>query len=188
MKYLSVKIKINRILEPFYLDEIRRKIRLLRFSLRQKSESNFINKFILKFGKPGKVIVAFGDHSNGGHHRKHSPPVKGAGFRKMFKRAGFQVFLVDEFRTSCRCNTCHGETEKFRRRRNRVRRTQYQKEMQIYRKNILVHGLLRCKSKKECGRLWNRDVNGSLNIRMLAILALSKKDRPEAFKRQSNIH
>ena len=26
----------------------------------------------------------------------------------MFRKSGFQVYLVDEFRTSCRCYNCEG--------------------------------------------------------------------------------
>ena len=45
---------------------------------------------------------------------------------------------------------------------------------------------LRCKSTNGCGRLWNRDVNGSLNIRMLALDALKKRKRNIKFQRYKN--
>ena len=42
-------------------------------------------------------------------HRKYKEPVKGKGFRTLFRKAGYGVYLVDEFRTSCRCSACGGE-------------------------------------------------------------------------------
>ena len=42
--------------------------------------------------------------------------------------------------------------------------------------NVLVHGLLRCKS---CSCTWNRDVNGSKNIFKVALAAIKEESRPE---------
>jgi len=44
--------------------------------------------------------------------------------------------------------------------------------------------LLRCSSANGCGSLWNRDVNGCLNIRMLGVDALSGKERHKTFQRE----
>lgn len=52
-------------------------------------------------------------------HRKFKEPTKGIGFRNMFCKSGFQVYLVDDFRTSCKCSNCEGgECSKFREIRN----------------------------------------------------------------------
>ncbi|KAH9253662.1 hypothetical protein BASA81_008280 [Batrachochytrium salamandrivorans] len=57
---------------------------------------------------------AWGDWSRGSQ-MKFLEPTKGVGMRKLFSRAGYEVVLVDEFRTSCTCFGCEGGAcEKFR--------------------------------------------------------------------------
>ncbi|GAB9468094.1 hypothetical protein Gpo141_00005420 [Globisporangium polare] len=41
-----------------------------------------------------------------GQHRKSKEPVKRKGFRTMFRKAGYSVYLVDELRTSCSACEC----------------------------------------------------------------------------------
>ena len=102
-------------------------------------------------------------------------PTKGKGMRKVLRKGGYKVYLVDEFRTSCVCHNCHCRLENFMVRKSCKPRTKGQ--------NILVHGLLGCRSVNGCGCLWNRDVNGCLNIRMLAKHLICKTESPNAFKR-----
>ena len=37
---------------------------------------------------------------------KFHEPTKGKGMRKLFRKAGYQVYLVDEYHTSCQCYNC----------------------------------------------------------------------------------
>jgi hypothetical protein len=106
-------------------------------------------------------------------HRKFKEPVKGKGFRTLFRKAGYGVYLVDEFRTSCRCSACGGEWAKpttFRvcesdsPRPNRTGR-------------ILRHGLVKCNT---CSTLWNRDTNAASNIWKIAMSAIRGEARPES--------
>ena len=39
-------------------------------------------------------------------------PSIGTGLRKIFRRAHFEIRLVNEFRTSCTCSSCGGITQK----------------------------------------------------------------------------
>ena len=103
--------------------------------------------------------------------KKNTKPTKGIGFRKTLRRAGYRVFLVDEFRTSARCSKCGGECEKFR----RVRNPKPSKE-----NFIICHGLVKC---KECHVLWNRDVNAASNIYKIAKNALNGLERPAYLSR-----
>jgi hypothetical protein len=48
----------------------------------------------LTFTKPGSISHLFKEAT------------KGKGMRTLFRKAGFQTYLVDEFRTSCRCSKC----------------------------------------------------------------------------------
>ena len=93
----------------------------------------------------------------------------------MFRKAGFQTYLVDEFRTSCRCFKCEiGICAK----------TMVMENPRPYRTgNILVHGLICCKNG--CG-YWNRDVNGATNIYKIAYNAINNKERPNYLSRSKN--
>jgi len=93
---------------------------------------------------------------------KYKEPTLGKGMRTLFRKNNFKVFLVDEFRTSCKCSNCEGGIcGKFRVRQNPNKKKD---EMR------LIHRLLRCKSG--CG-LWNRDRNGSSNIYKIAFNAIN---------------
>ena len=37
---------------------------------------------------------------------KYKEPTKGKGFRTLLKKNGYKVYLVNEFRTSCKCSCC----------------------------------------------------------------------------------
>jgi hypothetical protein len=50
--------------------------------------------------------VCIGDWEQN-HHRKFKEPVKGKGFRTVFRKVGYKVYLVDKFCTSCRCSACN---------------------------------------------------------------------------------
>ena len=53
------------------------------------------------------MVLAWGDWSRGSQ-MKFLEPTKGVGMRRLFQRAGYEVLLVDEFRTSCTCFGCEG--------------------------------------------------------------------------------
>jgi len=180
--YLKVKLPLYSKLEEYYYEPLRRKLRWNTYINTQKSEAKMINNFKSKFGSD--AIIAIGDFDQGSYHMKYKEPTKGKGLRKVLRQAGFQVLLVDEFRTSCKCHNCHYDTEKFLYRENHKPQTKYQKENKTYQEIVQVHGLLRCSSANGCGSLWNRDVNGCLNIRMLGVDALSGKERHKTFQRE----
>ena len=70
-----------------------------------------INQFRLKFGEPEKVLILFGDGCP--HHIKYKAPVKNKGMIDLFRRAGYPVYMFDEFRTSMLCYYCAGELGKI---------------------------------------------------------------------------
>ena len=97
--------------------------------------------------------------------------IKGKGFRSLFRRYGYKVFLVDEHKTSCRCANCGHQTKTFR----------WCHNPKYWKDNIMKrHGLLRCTN--DCG-LWNRDTNGSINIWKIAVSAIGRRERPEYLRR-----
>jgi hypothetical protein len=134
-----------------------------------------INRFKSIFGKPDETIVCVGDWEQR-KHRKYKEPIKGKGFRTLFRRNGYKVYLVDEFRTSCRCSKCNGgNCEKFRKCRN---------PKPMKNNDIISHGLLMCKT---CNGLWNRDENSSRNIYKIAYNAINKKERPNYLCRSKKV-
>ena len=118
---------------------------------RQITEARLLARFKKLFGGPEESIVAIGDFEQR-KHRKFKEPIKGKGFRTLFRKAGYGVYLVDEFRTSCRCSACGGECKTSRVCENpRPYRTG----------SVLRHGLVKCTT---CSRLWNRDTNAASNF------------------------
>ena len=106
---------------------------------------------------------------------KYKEPTLGKGMRTLFRKNNYKVYLVDEFRGSCKCSNCEGRVyENFR-----VRQHSNKKKDELR----LVHGLLHCKSG--CG-LWNRDRNGSSNIYRIANNAIIKSERPSYLCRETS--
>jgi len=172
--YLKKKNEVNAKLAAFYQKLVFRKHKLRRYAGRQMSEACFLNRFKEMFGGPEDTIVAIGDWSEGNHHMRFHEPTKGKGFRTMFRKAGYQVFLVDEYLTSARCSFCQsaeGVCEPFKEREN-PRPWKSGK--------IPIRGLLRCKT---CKRLWNRDTNAALNIWKIAKAAINGEQRPAYLQR-----
>jgi hypothetical protein len=164
--YIKKKNEINHKLFQFYERYIFRKLKLNGYINRKRNEQKMINKFKKIFGHPDDVVICFGDFEQH-KHMKYKEPIKGKGIRTLFRKSGYDTYLVDEYRTSCKCCNCEGgECKKFMVRDN----------PRPYKNNtILVHGLLRCKSG--CG-LWNRDVNGVKNIYKIAYNHINGLKRP----------
>ena len=123
------------------------------------------------YGSPEDTIICMGDWEQKSQ-MKFKEPTKGKGFRDTFRKAGYDVYLADEYRTSCRCSICGDECETFRKREN----------PRPYKEGIItVHGLLSCKN---CKVLWNRDENSSNNIYMIAKNAIVGLERPKHLQRK----
>ena len=165
-KYLKKKNEINNKLFTFYEKSIFRKLKLNGYVNRKRNEQKMLNKFRKIFGTPDKVIIVAGDFEQK-KHMKFKEPVKGRGIRTLFKNNGYKLFLVDEFRTSCKCAKCEGgDCKKF----------MLRESPKPYRTNLsLVHGLLSCKN---CANVWNRDRNGAINIYKIAHGIIHNNKRP----------
>ena len=180
--YVQQKNKINGKLLPFYQCFLYRKLRFNGYINQQKSEARFVNRFKKVFGSPDQVVIGVGDYEQH-QHRKYKEPVKGKGFRDMFRKAGYRnIYLVDEHRTSSRCHHCSdivkdncvvgGECQTFRICQNP---RPWRREEQIVR-----HGLLMCQT---CQKLWCRDTNAALNIWKIMKNTQEAKDRPMYLQR-----
>jgi hypothetical protein len=172
--YTQEKNKINNILYDFYKKNLYRKLKLNSYWNKQKNEYKMINNFKKIFGKPDKTIIAIGDFEQK-KHMKYKEATKGKGIRALFRKNGYKVFLVDEFRTSCKCAKCEGgECKKFIVRKN----------PKPFKDNLrLVHGVLSCQN---CNTVWNRDCNGATNIYKIAYNSINSIERPNYLCRNTS--
>lgn len=108
--------------------------------------------------------------------------------RRIFKNAGYESYLINEYCTSKLCNCCHKELDKFL-----IRKSNKPKDI-MKNKNILVNVLLRhevVNSDEEqehleiCKIYHNRDKNAVQN--MISIIEELKKSgkRPLCFTREN---
>jgi hypothetical protein len=172
-EYIQNKSEINHILFTFYEKYIFRKLRLQSYRNTKKSEQKMINQFKKIFGNEKDVVVCFGDYEQK-KQMKFKEATKGKGMRTLFRKARFQTYLVDEFRTSCMCSKCEIGI---------CKKTMIRENPKPYRSgNVLIHGLICCKNG--CG-YWNRDVNGATNIYKIAYNAINNKERPNYLSRSN---
>jgi hypothetical protein len=149
--YIVYKNWVNFFLLPHYGRLIYRYWKWYGFIFKRRSEDRFISRFKETFGGPEETFIGIGDWEQS-QQMKWKEPTKGKGFRKLFRKAGYQVYLVDEYRTSVACSKCRGRDAKCEKFRYVPNPRPWKNEF------ILRHGLLRC---NQCGTLWNRDTNGS---------------------------
>jgi hypothetical protein len=159
-------------LDEFYGREIFRKLRFRCFLRKKQHEDRLVNDLCAKFGN---AVLVFGDATIG--NKKFHSPTPCVGIRDLLQRKGFDILVLDEYRTSSRCPLCKSEVKPFKRRRT-PRTWQNNSPLR------LVHGLLKCESD-ECRtilngkeRLWNRDLLATLNFRAIVNGLRSGQGRP----------
>ncbi|KAJ2093256.1 hypothetical protein IW138_000549 [Coemansia sp. RSA 986] len=121
---------------------------------------------------------------------RYHEPIRGVGFRRMLRKKGCRVHLIDEFRTSKICPNCLiGTLEKFLKVPNP--RPYQRKKM----KEVLCHGLLKCTNELCMGpvevdgvltprsRMYNRDLAAVLNFRHIFHGLRDHGETPERFCR-----
>ena len=172
--YITEKNRINHILFDFYSKHLFRKLKFGRHINIKRNEQKMISDFRKMYGNPDEVVICIGDWEQR-QQMKYKEPTLGIGMRSLLRKNNYKVYLVDEFRTSCKCSKCDGGVcEKFMVRKNpRPNKDDMR----------LVHGLLHCKNG--CGE-WNRDRNGSSNIYKIAYQAIYGLERPGYLCRTSN--
>ena len=160
--YLLARSAATPVLDEFYRRELFRKLRFRCFLRKKQHEDRLVNDLRAKFGN---AVLVFGVATIG--NKKFHSPTPCVGIRDLLQRKGFDILVLDEYRTSSRCPLCKSEVKPFKRRRT-PRRGRGNDSPR------LVHGLLKCGSE-ECRaildgkeRLWNRDLLATLNF--LAIL------------------
>ena len=185
--YLKEKNRINHVLFRFYAKHLFRKLKFGKNINIQRNEQQMIRNFRKMYGSPDEVVICIGDWEQR-QQMKYKEPTLGIGLRSLLRNNKYKVYLVDEFRTSCKCSRCEGGVcEKYVIRKKPKPKSKENKDNpkkeRKYDEMRLVHGLLRCKSG--CGS-WNRDRNGSSNIYKIAYLAIHNLERPSYLCRETN--
>ena len=118
------------------------------------------------------MLIAFGDWEQRQGISFGKEATKGKGMRTMFINKKYELYLIDEFRTSKLCNRteCSNsilETQCIKRNKEDLRG---------------LWGLVRCKNEN-CTRVYNRDRNSSVNIYNKAKEINENKEKNENFQR-----
>ncbi|CEG80179.1 hypothetical protein RMATCC62417_14549 [Rhizopus microsporus] len=113
--FLQAKSQQSAVLSEFYGYTITkhdnryplfRKIRLSVYFNKQRADHKLIQGLRAKFGED--TVFVMGNWS--ASHARYHEPIRGLGFRRLFKKHGLQASLIDEYKTSRCCSTCHNES------------------------------------------------------------------------------
>ena len=177
MNYCEKKNEMNHLLLSHYEKPLFRKLKFNRFINTQKSENRLIKNFSKKFGPPSDTIFVIGDYSKGSYNMKGLEPAICKKFRRIFKLAGYQTYLINEYKTSITCNNCYGKLETFL-----IKPSQKPKNKGNPEK---CHGLLRCQSNAHCAIIHNRDKNAAQNMLNIVYQVFESGKRPAVFSKPS---
>jgi len=182
--YLTAKHAMQAITRTVYENPAFRVLRWRAACAKQRADAKLIKRFASRYGGPDTTALVWGDWSETGSngspgHMRYSPPTRGIGLRRLFRKHGYHVWLVDEFLTSKRCHGCKsGYCSTFRYVENPRKSTHKHRPL------VLRWGLTRC-DRHTCRRLWDRDVNSALNILWIAVLQLVyNQERPACLSRR----
>jgi hypothetical protein len=183
VKYITIKNGISREVQEHYRQKIYRKLKLNTYIMTQKSETGMIRKIKEEIGRPEKTTIIYGDYS--GQQMKGKEPLISKRIRGCLREAKYDVFLVNEFRTSKLCNKCEHNLEKFKKNISKRAKT-VGEEVELW--GLLRCSNLKCKVKTKEGNfkrtIVNRDDNAALNMRKIVENLIKNKKRPEKYCRE----
>ncbi|KAG1492232.1 hypothetical protein G6F45_004510 [Rhizopus arrhizus] len=209
VEYLQERTKVTPVMKACYLNEDRpaaedqgaggfltfRKMKLSSFINQQQADKRLAKKLIERFGND--AILILGNWS--AEKIKYHEPIRGVGMRKMLTKEGFQVYLLDELRTSSLYPSCqNGELEVFK----KVQSPRpYQREnypiadrpgpLRYENQQCLkvVTSTIEATAKFPLRRFWNRDIAATLNFRHILFSLRANSERPERFCRlKTSLH
>ncbi|KAI7900926.1 uncharacterized protein BX663DRAFT_537301 [Cokeromyces recurvatus] len=156
-----------------------RKIKLSSNINRKQSDARLAKTLKQKFGDDCVLVLGNWFASNTKYHE----PIRGVGMRRMLKKEGLQVYLLDEYKTSLFFPECKN---------GKLRKLSHVKNPRLHMRGkypvVEYHGLLRCTNQK-ClvpSRLWNRDLATVLNFRDIVLSHRQALGRSSRFKRETS--
>jgi hypothetical protein len=165
-EYIKEKLKVNDAIAKLYQDEKFRKYKWYSYINTKRTEDNMLNKIEYKYGKDIKIII--GDWSIGKQMRNFISTPNLSIKRKLNTR--FEVYNIDEFRTSC----LNYKTEEL------CNNLYLPDKRNIERK---MHSILTFKMENKRKGCINRDKNGCKNIQKVFNHYIETGERPEKYKR-----
>jgi hypothetical protein len=165
-EYIKEKLKVNDAIAKLYQNEKFRKYKWYSYINTKRAEDNMLNKIENKYGKDIKIII--GDWSIGKQMRNFISTPNLAIKRKLNTR--FEVYNIDEFRTSC----LNYKTEEL------CNNLYLPDKRNIERK---MHSILTFKMENKRKGCINRDKNGCKNIQKVFNHYIETGERPEKYKR-----
>jgi len=190
--YIQIKNLINNILMTYYEQLMFRKLNWYSFINKQRSEAEMMNRFQKVFGDPKDTVILMGDFSRKSC-MKYCEPTKGKSIRKLFKNRGYELYLVNEYLTSARLYETGEELSYIRKNRDgryvhrllgsKILKRSIARENMGLSKDPLLVDLMECGYRPT---FINRDLNGSLNIRLKGWCVINGFDTPAYMKRSTN--
>jgi len=165
-EYIKEKLKVNDAIAKLYQDEKFRQYKWYSYINTKRTEDNMLNKIENKYGKDIKIII--GDWSIGKQMRNFISTPNLSIKRKINTR--FEVYNIDEFRTSC----LNYKTEEL------CNNLYLPDKRSIERK---MHSILTFKMENKRKGCINRDKNGCKNIQKVFNHYIETGERPEKYKR-----
>ena len=165
-EYIKEKLKVNYAIATLYQDEKFRQYKWYSYINKKRTEDNMLNKIENKYGKDIKIII--GDWSIGKQMRNFISTPNLSIKRKLNTR--FEVYNIDEFRTSC----LNYKTEEL------CNNLYLPDKRNIERK---IHSILTFKMENKRKGCINRDKNGCKNIQKVFNHYIETGERPEKYKR-----
>jgi hypothetical protein len=178
-EYIKEKNKINNELFKLYENEKFRRYKFYSHINKKREENNMLNMIEKKYGNNNKkekqkIQIIIGDWSIGKQMRNFiSTPNLGIK-RKLQER--FEVYNIDEYRTSCLNNKTEELCENLK--------VPDKSEYKTIRK---IHSVLTYKMENNRKGCINRDLNGCLNIKKLFTHYLNTGERPLKYCRNYNL-
>ena len=173
---ITTVLEAFRALMWFYVERVRvRREKFGRGIRSQQGLDHFADKIT---GGKKNTVVAFGDACRNPRVRGHAP-VSTNKLRRTLSRKCV-VGDVDEFRTSMCCSQCHEKMEGLRVRVKAVARD----GQEMVPKYKRLYGVRCCESSTCQRKLWNRDVNGAINILNRFLRDVREQPHPDVFLRR----
>jgi hypothetical protein len=160
-----------------------------------------IKNFKKKFGSESEVLVILGDFDKKENMRGKEPVINRK-IKKLFVKAKFEVYKINEFRTSKLCNRCVKRKYEYDQNKGSVNNsnssgiTQNEigemENLKKYKKRkksdkienlVSVWGLVGCKNP-ECKLIANRDVNACENMMTIVKYIIKNGKRPPELERK----
>jgi hypothetical protein len=189
--YMKLKNAVDRKLQRYYEEDHHRVRRWYLKINKKRSEANMLNRFEQIFGSPDEVIVLMGDWSEN-RPMRYQEPTMGKSIRRLFRNRGYKLLLVDEYNTSKRLTGSGEELVKFRKDKSgnyihRVLTTALIKEHTECTFGTTSHPDQFTRDLIDSGykpAIINRDLNGSMNIRLKGMHIFLGLDEPEYLSRK----